>query len=294
MQKSLRAGASKHLSGVFSEYGSTNVGDKYVRSHREDYPLARGKQFEVVKGVGSRVNPDKSIGGDTSYNAVGDEYENRRKAAKGVRNGGPQFTTAPAGGGYAGTVEGTLSNTSFNAVGAPYQSTVAAARKVARGKGKGFEIPGHGPSQDHCDKTIGGATTYHSIGDPYEKFPRERCASASASAFGTKSSWLSAAFAVGQLRAGPREADAGPRLQVASPPHRRRPGRCLRAAVHAALPGREVCGQALHGLHKDHGVQPAGRAVSQGQTGGAGVWRDGSWLGAVRGGSRPADAHTLP
>lgn len=171
----MKPGAAKHLSGVFADdYSkSINIGTEYRRnpgngSNKDPYPLAHGKQFEVVKGVGSRVNPCKTIGGSTSYITVGDQYDKLGSRDNYELARGKQFASAPAGGGYTGTVDNTISRATYNAVGDPYKSSVSEKLKGARGRGKGFEVP-VAPSKVHHDKTIGGNTGFITVGDKYDK-----------------------------------------------------------------------------------------------------------------------------
>jgi hypothetical protein len=175
MSPTMKPGASKHLSGVFADdYSkSTNIGTEYRRnpgngSNKDPYPLAHGKQFEVVKGVGSRVNPCKTISGNTSYVTVGDQYDKLGNKDSYELAHGKQFATAPAGGGYTGTVDNTISPTKYNAVGDPYKGSSSQMLKVARGRGKGFEVPA-APSKVNLDKTIGGNASFITIGDKYDK-----------------------------------------------------------------------------------------------------------------------------
>ena len=176
----MKPGTGKHLTGVFnkqgtvSEYASTNVGSPYKLnpgngSNKDPYPLAHGKQFEATFGVGSRVNPCKTIGGNTSYVSSGDPYDKFGNRDTYELAHGKQFGAAPAGGGYGGTLDNTINNTTYNVVGDPYKGTASRARAEARGAGKGLEVPRHGPSKAHVDRTIGGATSYISVGDTYDK-----------------------------------------------------------------------------------------------------------------------------
>jgi hypothetical protein len=176
MSPTMKPGAAKHLTGVFSDdYSkSINIGTEFRRnpgngSNKDPYPLAHGKQFEVPAGVGSRVNPCKTIGGKTTYVTVGDQYDKFGNRDTYELAHGKQFATAPEGGGYTGTIDNPISPAKYNAVGDPYKGSASESLRRARGAGKGLEVPRAGPSKVNLDKTIGGNTSFITVGDQYDK-----------------------------------------------------------------------------------------------------------------------------